>query len=72
MKRSHKALFSLSALFLIAALFAFSGPLGASAKFAKDTGKKCAFCHDGPPKDGKLTKEGECFKKGGNKQGSCW
>jgi cytochrome c553 len=72
MKRFHKALVSIFALTVIAVAFAFSGPVGASAKAAKETGKKCAFCHDGAPKDNKLTKEGECFKKNGNKQGSCW
>jgi hypothetical protein len=72
MKQFHKVLLSVLALSAIAVLFAFSGPVGASAKDTKSTGKKCAFCHDGAPKNGKLTKEGECYKKNGNKKGNCW
>lgn len=72
MKRLHKILIASAALSLIAILAFFSGPVAGKAEYSKDTGKKCAFCHDGSPKDGKLTKEGDCFKKNGNKQGSCW
>jgi len=72
MKRFRNALICICALAAIALLSAFSGPVGAWAKDSKETGKNCAFCHDGPPKDGKLTKEGECYKKNGNKKGDCW
>jgi len=72
MKKHYKIFMALAGILAIAVLYSFAGPVGASAKFAKETGKKCAFCHDGSPKDKKLTKEGECFKKNGNKQGDCW
>ena len=72
MKRRNKIILALGALAFIGGLALASGPVSATAQFTKDTGKKCAFCHVGAPKDGKLTKEGECFKKNGNKQGTCW
>ncbi len=72
MKRLHKMLLALVVFVMIALLSLLAGPVYSSAKDTKSTGKKCSFCHDGSPKDGTLTEEGECYKKNGNKQGDCW
>ena len=44
-----------------------SQPVGATAQFAKDTGKACAACHTNPKGGGPLTPLGEQFKANGNK-----
>ena len=58
--------------FLTAALvLAFTCSVGASAKFTKETGKKCLDCHSKIPKKGEanlyLTEYGKKFKENGNK-----
>ena len=40
---------------------------GATAQFAKDTGKSCGDCHTNPSGGGALTPFGEKFKANGNK-----
>ncbi len=47
-----------------AAMAAWLGaaPAAAKAEYAKATGKKCADCHVGAPKDKKLTDAGKKFK----------
>jgi hypothetical protein len=40
---------------------------GATAQFAKDTGKSCGDCHVSPSGGGTLTPLGEKFKANGNK-----
>ena len=72
MKKQRNLFIALFASLLIFALYAFSGPVSAKIEYSKQTGKKCAFCHEGAPKDKKLTKEGQCFKDSGFKQGTCW
>jgi hypothetical protein len=45
------------------AVYSFTSPASATVQYKKDTGKACNYCHDGSPKDKKLTPKGECFEK---------
>ena len=46
---------------------AIAAPAGATAQFAKETGKSCGTCHVDPKGAGPLTPFGEKFKANGNK-----
>jgi len=48
-------------------VLAISAPAGATAQFAKETGKSCGACHTAPAGGGPLTPFGEKFKANGNK-----
>jgi mono/diheme cytochrome c family protein len=50
-----------------AAALIISQPAGATAQFAKETGKSCGDCHTNPKGGGALTALGEKFKANGNK-----
>lgn len=43
----------------------------ATLKYKKETGKKCAFCHTGIPREGdenpQLNEDGKTFKENGNR-----
>jgi len=72
MKRANRVIKLLSALFFAAALvLVLLHNADASAKFTKETGKKCADCHSKIPKKGEadlyLTELGKKFKENGNK-----
>lgn len=72
MKRARRMLWLLSAFFLSSVLtLAFIHSADASAKFTKETGKKCLECHSKVPKKGEtelyLTEYGKKFKENGNK-----
>lgn len=72
MKKINRALKVLSAFFFAAALiFVLIHNANASAKFTKETGKKCTDCHSKIPKKGEtelyLTELGKKFKDNGNK-----
>ena len=63
---------SLAAVVLILAIFlGLSFQATGSAKYTKDTGKKCKFCHTGVPAKGAtdplLNDEGKKFKDNGYK-----
>jgi preprotein translocase subunit SecG len=72
MKKTNRTIKVLSAFFLALALIVvLIHNAKASAKFAKETGKKCADCHSKIPKKGDselyLTELGKKFKENGNK-----
>ncbi len=72
MKRTRRILKVLSALVLAVALILLHmHGATASAKFTKETGKKCLDCHSKIPKKGEaelyLTELGKKFKENGNK-----
>jgi len=62
-----RALKAMVALAIAAAgfivVYSFTSPVSATVEYGKQTGKPCKYCHDGSPKDKKLTPQGECFKK---------
>jgi len=62
MKRSFWAVALMLAIFL-----GLNFQAAGSAKYTKDTGKKCKFCHTAVPAkdatDPKLNEDGELFKK---------
>jgi len=57
--------------FAVALIFTLIHTGSASAKFTKETGKKCLECHSKIPKKGEaeiyLTEYGKKFKENGNK-----
>lgn len=72
MKTLNRLLKLFSALFLaIVLVFPLFHNANASAKFTKETGKKCLDCHSKIPKKGEtelyLTEYGRKFKENGNK-----
>ncbi len=72
MKRQNRVIKVLSAfLFAVALILALIHNANASAKFTKETGKKCTDCHSKIPKKGEselyLTELGRKFKENGNK-----
>jgi hypothetical protein len=72
MRKLNLAAKVLSVFFLAAALMVvLFNNANASAKFTKETGKKCTDCHSKIPKKGEtelyLTELGKKFKENGNK-----
>jgi preprotein translocase subunit SecG len=72
MKRANRMIKVLSAFFFAVVLvLVLIYNANASAKFTKETGKKCADCHSKIPKKGEaelyLTELGKKFKENGNK-----
>ncbi|MBI5178778.1 MAG: hypothetical protein HZA04_05920 [Nitrospinae bacterium] len=53
-------------IFILAVLFLGTGNAVASQYFADETGKECAYCHEGTPQDLKFTADGEAFIKNYN------
>ena len=72
MKRANRMIKVLSVFFFAVALvLVLIYNANASAKFTKESGKKCADCHSKIPKKGEaelyLTELGKKFKENGNK-----
>ena len=72
MKRMNRMLKLISVFFFaVALIFILIHTGSASAKFTKETGKKCLECHSKIPKKGEaeiyLTEYGKKFKENGNK-----
>jgi len=72
MKRLNRMLKVISIVFFaVALIFTVLHTASASAKFTKETGKKCLDCHSKIPKKGEtdlyLTDYGKKFKENGNK-----
>ena len=72
MKRTNRMLKLISIFFFaVALIFTLMHTASASAKFTKETGKKCLDCHSKIPKKGEaelyLTEYGKKFKENGNK-----
>ena len=72
MKRANRVTKVLTAFFFaVALILVLIHNANASAKFTKESGKKCADCHSKIPKKGEaelyLTELGKQFKENGNK-----
>ena len=72
MKRMNRLLKLLTVFFFaVALMFALIHNASASARFTKETGKKCLDCHSKIPKKGEadlyLTEYGKKFRENGNK-----
>ena len=71
MKKTNRTIKVLSAFFVaVALILVLIHNANASAKFTKETGKKCTDCHTKIPKKGEadlyLTELGKKFKENGN------
>ena len=72
MKRVNRMIKVVSAFFFaVVLIFVLIHNANGSAKFTKETGKKCLECHSKIPKKGEselyLTEYGKKFKENGNK-----
>jgi preprotein translocase subunit SecG len=72
MKRANRLIKLVSVFFFaVSLIFVLIHNANGSAKFTKETGKKCADCHSKIPKKGEpelyLTELGKKFKENGNK-----